>query len=292
MCDKETEIAVQHWLAQPANQQRRQFNKLVAAGTLLAGFAPQTFASEHHTAVEVSVPTPDGEVDALLVSPKVGKGAAVVVWPDIMGRRQSFDDMGRRLADAGYTALVVNPFYRDIKGAALPEGVSFPSDDAWAILQPMRRKLTPEAVVNDAKAFFSFLDQHASVDTQKKGALMGFCMSGAYTMLAAAALPERVGAIASFHGGGLATDKPDSPHLTVSQSRAQALHAIAENDHERAPNMKGWLEQAYEDASLPAEIEVYTGTLHGWTPTDSRVYHPQQAERAWQRMMALFSRAL
>lgn len=292
MCDKDTEREIQQWLATSQHQDRRQFNKWLVAGTLCAGLTPMVFASHPPREQHVNVETPDGIVDALLVSPYSGKGAAVVVWPDIMGRRQAFDDMGRRLAGAGYTALVVNPFYRDIKGAALPNGISFPSDEAWQILQPMRKKLTAEAVVRDATAFLHFLDQQESVDTAKKAAIMGFCMSGAYTMLAAAALPDRIGAIASFHGGGLATDTPDSPHLRVSQSRAQALHAIAENDHARAPNMKGWLEQAYKDAGIHAEIEVYEGTLHGWTPTDSRVYHPQQAERAWQRMMLLFNQAL
>jgi len=292
MCDKSTESDIRQWLAKSHDQDRRAFNKWLVTGTVCASLTPAVFASHPRREMQVIVGTPDGTVDALLVSPHSGKGAAVVVWTDIMGRRQSFDDMGRRLADAGYTALVVNPFYRDIKGAALPNGVSFPSDEAWQILQPMRKKLTADAVVRDATAFLHFLDQQESVDTSKKAAIMGFCMSGAYTMLAAASLPDRVGAIASFHGGGLATDKPDSPHLRVSESRAQALHAIAENDHERAPNMKGWLEQAYHDAGIFAEIEVYEGTLHGWTPTDSRVYHPQQAERAWQRMMILFGKAL
>ena len=156
----------------------------------------------------------------------------------------------------------------------------------------MREKLTQQAVVSDSQAFFAFLDEQSSVDAKRQGALMGYCMSGAFTMFAAAAMPGRIGAIASFHGGGLATDKADSPHHTVAQSDALALHAIAENDNERSPQMQPLLKEAYQAAGLTAHIEVYAETLHGWTPPDSRVYNEKQAERAWQQTLALFNQAL
>lgn len=292
MCDRQTERDIQTHTENGGSLNRRDFNKLVAVGALAASFPKFAVAASSLNEAEVMVSTPDGDVDCLLVSPKKGKHPAIIMWPDIMGRRASYDAMGRRLAGQGYTVLVVNPFYRDVKGAALPEGVTFPSEAAWDALRPMRAKLTKPAVVSDAKAFFSFLDNQASVDTNRQGAVMGFCMSGTFAMFAAEAMPLRVGAISTFHGGGLATNEPDSPHLTIANSDAQALHAIAENDDEKHPEMKTLLKDAYRKAGLHAEVEVYEGTLHGWTPPDSRVYNEAQAERAWKHMSTLFTRAL
>lgn len=292
MCDKSTEQDIQDYARQGGKLNRRQFNQLLTLGTLGAVMPQFALASDALQSREVLVKTPDGEADCLFVAPSTGQHPAVVMWPDIKGRRAAFDLMGKRLAAQGYAVLVVNPFYRDIRGAALPDGVQFPSPQAWELLSPMRGKLTPDAVVSDARAFFAFLDSQASVDAARQGALMGYCMSGSFTMFAAAALPERVGAIASFHGGGLATDKPDSPHLTIPQSDALALHAIAENDDERSPQMKPLLSDAYQQAGLTAHIAVYPGTLHGWTPPDSKVYNEKQAEIAWQKTLDLFKQAL
>ncbi len=292
MCDEKTERDAAQYARENNTLNRRQFNTLLAMGTLSAAFPQFAIAGSSVNRQEVMVSTPDGTADCLLVSPSSGKYPAVIMWPDIKGRREAFDSMGSRLAAEGYSVLVVNPFYRDVKGAALPDGIEFPAPEARAILSPMRAKLVQDAVVRDATAFFSFLDNQASVDTAKQGAVMGYCMSGAFTMYAAAALPQRIGAIASYHGGGLATDKENSPHLTVSDSDALALHAIAENDNERAPNMKPWLSDAYIEAGITADIEVYPGTLHGWTPPDSRVYNEQQAEIAWSKTLAMFKKGL
>ncbi|GGF58242.1 dienelactone hydrolase family protein [Alteromonas lipolytica] len=292
MCDNSTEQDIQTFASNGGQLNRRQFNQLLTLGTL--GAVMPQFALADTTLInrEVAVSTPDGKADCLFTCPKTGTHPAVIIWPDIKGRRAAFDIMGQRLAAQGYAVLVVNPFYRDISGAALPEQVQFPSPKAWEILSPMRAKLTQEAVVSDASAFFAFMDAQGEVDSSRQGALMGYCMSGSFTMFAAAALPKRVGAIASFHGGGLATDKPDSPHLTIAQSDALALHAIAGNDNERSPQMHPMLVKAYQQAGLTARIEVYPGTLHGWTPPDSKVYNEQQAELAWQRTLALFKQAL
>lgn len=292
MCDEKTERDAAKYARENNTMDRRQFNTLLAMGTLGAVFPQFSIAGSSVNRQEVMVNTPDGTADCLLVSPSSGKHPAVIMWPDIKGRREAFDTMGSRLAAEGYTVLVVNPFYRDVKGAALPDGIEFPTPEARAILSPMRAKLVQDAVVSDATAFFSFLDNQSSVDRTKQGAVMGYCMSGAFTMYAAAALPERIGAIASYHGGGLATDKENSPHLTVPDSDALALHAIAENDNERAPNMKPWLSEAYNQAGISADIEVYPGTLHGWTPPDSRVYNEQQAEIAWSKTLAMFKKGL
>ncbi|WP_296045837.1 dienelactone hydrolase family protein [uncultured Alteromonas sp.] len=292
MCDNSTEQDIQRVTAHGGTINRRQFNQLLALGTLSAVMPQFAVADESIMHQEVTVKTPDGMADCLFTAPKTGTHPAIVMWPDIKGRRAAFDVMGQRLAAQGYAVLVVNPFYRDTSGAALPKGVEFPSPEAWQTLSPMREKLTQQAVVSDAQAFFAFLDEQSSVDAKRQGALMGYCMSGAFTMFAAAAMPGRIGAIASFHGGGLATDKADSPHHTVAQSDALALHAIAENDNERSPQMQPLLKEAYQAAGLTAHIEVYAETLHGWTPPDSRVYNEKQAERAWQQTLALFNQAL
>ena len=256
MCDEKTERDAAHYAKKHNTMDRRQFNTLLALGALGTVLPQFAIANTSLNRQQVMVNTPDGVADCLLVSPSTGKHPAVIMWPDIKGRREAFDTMGSRLAAEGYAVLVVNPFYRDVKGAALPDGIEFPAPEARAILSPMRTKLNQDAVVSDATAFFRFLDEQPNVDSTKQGAVMGYCMSGAFTMYAAAALPDRIGAIASYHGGGLATDKENSPHLTVADSDALALHAIAENDNERAPNMKPWLTEAYKQAGIAADVEV------------------------------------
>ena len=260
MCDNSTEQDIQRFTEQGGKLNRRQFNQMLVLGTLSAVLPQFAVADESIMQQQVSVKTPHGTADCLFSAPKTGSHPAVVMWPDIKGRRAAFDMMGQRLAAQGYAVLVVNPFYRDVSGAALPEGIEFPAPEARKILSPMRAKLTQQAVVSDAEAFFAFLDQQSAVDTKRQG--------------------------------GLATDKADSPHHTVIESDALALHAIAENDNERSPEMQPMLKEAYRAAGLTAHIEVYPDTLHGWTPPDSKVYNEKQAERAWQQTLALFKQAL
>ena len=126
----------------------------------------------------------------------------------------------------------------------------------------------------------------------RKMGTMGYCMGGPITMRTAAALPDRIGAGASFHGGGLVTDAPDSPHLLIGNMQAHYLFAIAANDDENDPEAKNVLRETFDTAGLPAEIEVYEGALHGWCPPDSAVYNEAQAERAWSRLLVLFETAL
>lgn len=292
MCDAFTEKDIDSFSKNGGTLNRRRFNQLLAMGALTSCFPQFAIAESKLHSREVVITTPAGKADCLFTAPSSGNFPAVVVWPDIKGRRAAFDQMGKRLASQGYAVLVVNPFYRDVSGAALPPGVEFPQPEARAILSPMRAKLTPDAVVNDAQAFFTFLDQQSEVDASRQGALMGYCMSGSFTIRAAAAMPQRIGAIASFHGGGLATGDDDSPHLLVSSTDAVAVHAIAENDHARSPDMYPLLKNAYMEAGLEADIDVYEGTLHGWTPPDSKVYNETQAELAWQRTLEMFNKAL
>jgi carboxymethylenebutenolidase len=216
----------------------------------------------------------------------------VLIWPDIFGLRPAFKQMATRLAEAGYSVLVVNPFYRTRRAPTAPEHADFEDPATRKMLMWLHDTLSAGTAATDAKAFIPWLDTQAAVDRKKKLATTGYCMGGPLTVQTAAAFPARVGAGASFHGVGLVTDKPDSPHLLIPKLRAQYLFAIAANDDQREPRNKDVLREAFAKAHLPAEIEVYAGTVHGWCPTDSQVYNQEQAEKAWGRMLALFRTAL
>jgi carboxymethylenebutenolidase len=204
------------------------------------------------------------------------------VWPDIFGLRPAFRSMGKRLAEAGYAVLTVNPFYRSLKGQPADREAAF----------SVARTLNPTTHVTDARAFVAWLDSQRAVDTRRKIGTTGYCMGGPIVMRTAAAVPERIGAACSFHGGGLTTNDENSPHLLIPKMKASFLIAIADNDDEKEPESKNILRKAFDEAKLPAEIEVYKGANHGWVPPDSQAYHREQAERAWERKLALFARAL
>jgi carboxymethylenebutenolidase len=236
---------------------------------------------------DVSIKTPDGECDAYFVTPMSGTHAAVLVWPDIFGLRPAFRQMGRRLAESGYSVLVVNPFYRTVKAPTAQYGASTPIPDVL----PLARSLNATTQTTDAKAFIAWLDSRAEVDKSKKIGTTGYCMGGPFVFRTAATVPERVGAGGTFHGGGLVTQDPDSPHLLIPKMKAQFLCAIAENDDMREPESKNVLREAFAAAKLPAEIEVYPAA-HGWCPPDTLVYDYDQSEKAWGRMLALFEKTL
>ena len=265
---------------------RRQFGVLVGAGISLV--LPQVMNAVAVTEADVTVKTPDGEADCYFVHPASGTGAGVLVWPDIFGLRPAFRQMGKRLAESGYSVLVVNPFYRVKKAPTAPNGAATPIPD----VMPLAKGLNPTTQMTDAKAFIGWLDAQASVAKNRKIGTQGYCMGGPIAFRTAAAVSDRVGAVASFHGGGLATDQPDSPHLLAAKSKAQFLIAIAAPDDQRAPNDKVVLKETFAKASLPAEIEVYEGAAHGWCPPDSGVYNEPQAEKAWSRLLALYAKAL
>jgi carboxymethylenebutenolidase len=269
---------------------RRQLGVL-SAGLGLSMLLPRAANALEVTDAEVEIQTPDGVADAYFVRPASGAHPGVLVWPDILGLRPAFRQMGKRLAEAGYAVLVVNPFYREKRAPVVPAGASFAHEATRNAVIPLARSLTPATAATDARAFVAWLDAQPAVDTKKKLGTTGYCMGGPLTMRTAAALPARVGAAASFHGGGLATDAADSPHRSVPQMKAQYLFAIAENDDQREPEAKNVLREAFAAAGLAAEIEVYPAA-HGWCPPDSPVYDEAQAERAWARLLALFERAL
>ena len=291
MCDKRTLRDEEEYLRRSGNLTRREFGAL-SAGAGLAMLLPRAAAALEVTAADVEVSTPDGTADCHFVHPTSGAHPGVLIWPDALGLRPAFEQMGRRLAESGYAVLVVNPYYRTERAPVLPEGASFRDEATRKKIFPLMRSLTPETNVTDARAFVGFLDSQDSVAGDRNMGTMGYCMGGSMTMRTAAALPDRIGAGASFHGGRLVTDTPDSPHLLVDKMRAHYLFAIAENDDQKDPKAKTVLREAFAGAGLPAEIEVYAGTLHGWCPPDSAVYHEAQAERAWSRLLALFETAL
>jgi len=291
MCDEKTVEDNEKFLRLQGRLSRRQFNVLTA-GTALAMLLPRSADARDVTERDVRVQTPDGLADCYVVHPARGKHPGVIIWPDILGLRPAFRLMGKRLAESGYSVLVVNPYYRSAKAPVVPEGASFQDPSVRDIVLPLARELTAETHMTDARAFVHFLDQQTAVDTTRKIGTMGYCMGGPITMRTAAAVPDRVGAGASFHGGRLVTDGVDSPHRLVPKMKAHFLFAIAQNDDERDPKAKQALRESFDKAGLPAEIEVYEGALHGWCPPDSAVYNEAQAERAWSRLLVLFENAL
>ena len=291
MCDEKIVDDWNEHLGRSENLTRRQFGAL-SVGTGMAMFWSRTAGAVDVTSADIEVMTPDGMADCHFVHPSSGRHPGVLIWPDALGLRPAFKQMGKRLAESGYSVLVVNQYYREQKAPIAPEGASFADEAVRNKIRPLMGTLNAETHVIDATAFIGFLDGSDAVDPNRKMGTMGYCMGGPITMRTAAALPDRIGAAASFHGGGLVTDAPDSPHLLVPKMKAHYLFAVAANDDERQPEAKDVLREAFAKAGLPAEIEVYEGAMHGWCPPDSRVYNEAQAERAWSRLLVLFESAL
>lgn len=265
---------------------RRQFGVLLGAG--VAMMLPKVPNAAEVSESEVTITTPDGIADCYFVHPARGSAPGVLIWPDIFGLRPSFRTMGKRLAESGYSVLVVNPFYRTHKAPTASAGAATPISE----VMPLARSLSETTEYTDAKAFVAWLDTQRSVAKHKKIGTQGYCMGGPMAFRTAAAVSGRIGAVATFHGGGLVTDQPNSPHLEAARSKAQFLVAIASNDDARSPNDKTTLKDTFEKAKLQAEIEVYEGAAHGWCPPDSSVYNEPKAEKAWSRLLALYGKAL
>jgi len=270
---------------------RRQFGTL-ALGAGVAAAWPGLASAGLIRGADVNIKTPDGVADAYFVHPPGGVHPGVLVWPDIFGLRPAFKEMALRLSESGYSVLVINPFYRTRRAPTAPDHPDFNDPPTRQALMSLAGTLTPATAVIDARAFVAFLDSQPAVDRRRKLATTGYCMGGPFVMRTAAEFPDRIGAAATFHGGGLVTDKPDSPHLLIPKIKAQALIAIAESDDKKEPQSKTVLRDAFAAANLPAEVEVYAGTQHGWCPPDAQVYNHDQAEKAWSRQLALFSGSL
>ena len=291
MCDENTVRDADEYLRKSARLSRRRFSTLTA-GAAVAMLLPQAANAQKVIEADVEVTTPDGVADCYFVHPATGKHPGVIVWPDVLGLRPAFRAMGKRLAESGYAVLVVNPYDRKAASPVASEGASFQDPAVREAVMPLAMSLSATTNVTDAEAFVAFLDAQAAVDTGRGIGTTGYCMGGPMTMRTAAAIPHRIAAGASFHGGRLVTDGADSPHLLVPRMRASYLFAIAENDDEQQPEAKTVLREAFAAAGLAAEIEVYEGALHGWCPPDSRVYDEALAERAWARLLTLFETAL
>jgi carboxymethylenebutenolidase len=270
---------------------RRTFG-LMAAGAA-AGGAGAVHAATAVVETDVDIKTPDGVADAALYVPAgKGKWPAVLIWPDVVSLRPAFREMGRRLAAQGYVVLVPNLYYRVKRAPVVESGFNFSNPDDRAKITPMRATVTPEGTLRDAVAYLAFLDARPQTSRTKKAGVQGYCMGGPLAVRTAAAVPGRIGAVASFHGGGLYTDKPDSPHLLLAKTKAEYLICVAENDDKQDPTVKDKFKAALDAAGRPSKVEVYAGAAHGWTVKGSEVYNEPQAERAWAELLALYKRTL
>jgi carboxymethylenebutenolidase len=285
MCDQDTFEKDREEYEKLGLVTRKQFGTMLAAG--VAMLLPKVANAVTVVEEEVNVKTPDGTADCYFVHPATGTAAGVLVWPDIFGLRPAFRQMGKRLAESGYSVLVVNPFYRVKKAPTAAQGGGTPINQ----VMPLMQALTETTHMTDAKAFTGWLDQQPSVAKNRKMGTQGYCMGGPMAFRTAVAAPDRVGAVATFHGAALVTDMPNSPHLQAAKTKAQFLIAIASNDDMRSPNDKTVMKETFAKANLQAEIEVYKGA-HGWCPPDTPQYNEPDAEKAWSRLLVLYGKAL
>lgn len=284
--------------AQTADIARRDFVALSVAAGMAATVGAADAQGMDVVESDVEIKTPDGTCDAAFIRPKTGSHAGVLIWPDAFGLRPSFRAMAKRLAAQGYSVLVPNPFYRVTK-APFTDASTFNFATDMGKIQPLMASVNaPGAAEKDAVAYVAFLDAQKEVNKAKKIGTQGYCMGGPLVVKTAAALPNRIGAGGSFHGGGLVTDKPDSPHLLASKIKARMYFGVASNDDMRQPDAKDKLKEAFAAAKVPAEIEVYAGALHGWCisdmpkQNDAPIYNQPDAERAWGKLLSLYKAGL
>ena len=279
---------------------RRDFAALSVAAGLAAAVGSATAADLDVVETEVEIKTPDGTCDAAFIHPRTGSHPGVLIWPDAFGLRPAMREIARRLAAAGYSVLVPNPFYRVAKAPFSDASkFNFQNPDDMAKLRPLMASVNaPGNPEKDAVAYVGFLDSQKEVNKAKKIGTQGYCMGGPLVVRTCAALPNRIGAGASFHGGGLVTDKPESPHLLAPKIKAHMYFGVASNDDARQPDAKDKLREAFAAAKVPAEIEVYSGALHGWCVPDmplqngAPIYNKPDAERAWSKLLALYKAGL
>ena len=286
--------------SQPGDIARRDFVAFSVAASLAATAGSAAAAGLELVETDVEIKTPDGTCDAAFIRPKTGSHPGVLIWPDAFGLRPSMRNIAKRIAADGYSVLVPNPFYRISKAPfSDASNFSFSNPADMAKLQPLMASVNaPGNAEKDAVAYIGFLDAQKEVNKAKKIGTQGYCMGGPLVVKTAAVLPNRVGAGASFHGGGLVTDKPDSPHLLAPKIKAHMYFGVASNDDARQPDAKDKLKEAFAAAKVPAEVEVYAGALHGWCVPDmpaqngAPIYNKADAERAWGKLVALYKTAL
>jgi carboxymethylenebutenolidase len=287
MCDDD----IHQGLVHDPRLSRRGFGLAAAAlGSVVASGAR---AQSPVVETDVEIKTPDGVADAALFHPEgKGKWPAVVVWPDVMSLRPVFRDMGRRLAASGYVVLVPNLYYRAKKAPVIEGTFNFANPEDRAKLTPLRATVTPEGTDRDGAAYVAFLDAQPQTNKAKKIGVQGYCMGGPLAFRTAAIAPGRIAAVATFHGGGLVTADPTSPHLLIPKTHAEFLIEVADNDDKSDPTLKDKLKAAFAEAKRPAKVEVFEGASHGWTVKGSQVYNEPAAEKAWGELLALYKRVL
>ena len=267
---------------------RRSLVLSMSSAAVAAGLPTPAFAAAKVVETDVMVATGDGNADAVLFHPAgAGSWPAVLLWPDILGLRPVFREMGRRLAAEGYTVLVPNPFYRSQRAPVVTGSFDFNKPDDRARLMALRDKLTNANVDTDAAAFIGFLDKQSQVNRRKGAGVQGYCFSGPFAFHTAAVRSDRIRAVGSFHGGGLVTKEPSSPHLLIPKTRASFVVAIARNDDQKQPEAKDVLKSAFAAAKRPATVEVYPAD-HGWCVAGSQQYNEPAAEKAWAELLKLY----
>jgi carboxymethylenebutenolidase len=271
---------------------RRSIVLSMSSAAAVAALPGAALAAGKVVETDVMVPTPDGKADAVLFHP-AGRGSwpAVLMWPDILGLRPVFREMGRRLAAEGYAMLVPNPFYRDKRAPVVTGPIDFNKAEDRAKLFALKDTLTDARVDADARAFIAFLDRQKAVNRRKGAGVQGYCFSGPFAFHSAAVRPDRIRAVATFHGGGLVTKDPTSPHLLIPKTKARFVVAIARNDDRQQPDAKQVLKATFAKAKRPALVEVYQGD-HGWTVPGSEAYNEPAAERAWSELLKLYRSTL
>jgi carboxymethylenebutenolidase len=281
---------------------RRDFVSMTVGAGIVAAAGSQALAQQQVVETNVEIKTADGTCDAAFIHPAAGAHAAVIIWPDAFGLRPSMRDMAKRLAAEGYSVLVPNPFYR-VKKAPVVENAStfnFADPVQRATLTPLMGSIgAAGAAERDAAAFVAWLDQQRQVDRTKKIGTQGYCMGGPLVVRTAAAVPNRIGAGASFHGGGLVTANPDSPHLLAPKIKARMYFGVAASDDMQQPEAKTKLKEAFEAAKVPVEVELYAQAQHGWCvpdmpkqPNGQPIYNKADADRAWGKLLALYKAGL
>ena len=280
---------------------RREFVATSAAVGLAAAAGVSLAAERDVIEKDVEIKTADGACDAVFLHPAAGAHPGVLIWTDIFGLRPAFRAMGRRLAAQGYAVLVPNPFYRTARAPVVVDAATFnfdnPADRAktqqWTT--PIKAAGTIE---RDAEAHTAFLDAQPQVDRTHKLGTQGYCMGGPLVFKTAAHVSSRIGAAATFHGGGLVTDKPDSPHLLIPHIKARMYLAVAASDDSKQPDAKDKLRAGFAAAHVSAQVEVYAGTIHGWCVPDmprhdgKPIYNKPDAERAWEKLLELYRSVL
>jgi carboxymethylenebutenolidase len=267
---------------------RRSVVLTISSVAAAAALPTAAFAAANVTETDVMVPTPDGSADAVLLHPSgSGSWPAVLMWPDILGLRPVFREMGHRLAAEGYTVLVPNPFYRTKRAPVVTGQIDFSDRKQVQPLLDLKATLIDAAIDKDATAFINFLDAQKQTDRRKGAGVQGYCFSGPFAFHTAAVRSDRIRAVGSFHGGGIVTKDPTSPHLLIPKTKASFVVAIAQNDDQKQPEAKDVLKAAFTAAKRPATVEVYPAD-HGWCVPGSQAYNEPAAEKAWAELMRLY----